>query len=720
MAQRRRNIPRSSSRDADALASRDLFSLDVRERLEKISAEQNAVIATKNSGLRQSALVQNSRIDCPPELGQHKESISDPVNIGAPTLLSKQELALPTSDAPEQRLTGSEDRDANPLPARALNEFVYCPRLFYYEFVEGIFVESADTLRGASFHRRVDTGTGAMPIAANAPKIVELNSEQGDASEAKSVPSEIIHSRSVLVGSERLGVTAKLDLVEVQPSGTDGSASLLESEVLPVDYKAGSPRQGEEGNELWPTDKMQLGLQILLLRENGYSCRSGIIYYRGTKQRVPLEMTAGLETWILEQIAAARRAAAGPIPPPLVDSPKCVRCSLNSVCLPDETRLLKELKTADLASADNTQSTNSSSAFSPIAAPRRLIAPRDEARVLYLNKPGLRVGRKEELLVVKEEKKTPEEIRIGDILHVSLFGNIQLSTQAIQVLCEKEVPITYFSMGGWFYGITRGHELKNVFTRMEQFRLARDPITCLALARRFVSGKIRNHRTMLMRLHLEPPSAIVGKLKTLAESALEAKSPAELLGTEGAAASFYFSHFAGMLKAEDEFATSTPEPGPQLRFNFAGRNRRPPTDPVNAMLSLAYSLLAKDCTLAAMSVGLDPYVGFYHQPRFGRPALALDLMEEFRPLIAESVVLTCINNRMILPRHFVQAGKAVNLSPGGRKFFFQAYEQRMNSLITHPIFDYKVSYRRVIEMQFRLLARFLTGEIPEYPPFLTR
>lgn len=151
-------------------------------------------------------------------------------------------------------------------------------------------------------------------------------------------------------------------------------------------------------------------------------------------------------------------------------------------------------------------------------------------------------------------------------------------------------------MGGWFYGITRGHELKNVFTRMEQFRRARDPITCLALARKFVTGKIRNHRTMLMRLHLEPPAAVVGKLKTLAESALEATSPAELLGTEGAAASFYFTHFAGMLKADDEFATSTPEPGPQLRFNFAGRNRRPPTDPVNALLSLAYSLLAKDCT----------------------------------------------------------------------------------------------------------------------------
>jgi CRISPR-associated protein Cas4 len=332
MRQTRRNIRRPKSRDSDRSDSDDLFSAEVRERLDKISAEQRAAIATKDSGFCQSSLVEDSKRDSTSELEQPKESISDPRNIGGSTRLNEQGLALPTPDLPESQLTASEDRDAIALPARALNEFVYCPRLFYYEFVEGIFVESADTLRGASIHRRVDTGTGAMPDAPSATEAAELNSDQREGSEAKTVTSEIIHSRSVSFGSERLGVTAKLDLVEAQSSGADGSASLLASEVSPVDYKAGSPRQGEGGNELWPTDKIQLGLQILLLRENGYSCSGGIIYYRGTKQRVPLEMSAELETWILEQIAAARRATAGPIPPPLVNSPKCVRCSLNSVC----------------------------------------------------------------------------------------------------------------------------------------------------------------------------------------------------------------------------------------------------------------------------------------------------------------------------------------------------------------------------------------------------
>ena len=609
-----------------------------------------------------------------------------------------------------------------PIPARLLNEFVYCPRLFYYEHVEGVFVENADTLRGAAIHRKVDGGSGAMAApSGDLAKDAEASGKKKEKAPTELKPDcETIHSRSAMLGSERLGVIAKLDLVEMHPATANGSDADLFTveEVCPVDYKAGSPREGENGIELWDTDRMQLGLQVLVLRDNGYRCERGIIYYRGTKQRVPLEMTQELEQWIIAQIAAARQTACGPIPAPLAVSPKCVRCSLNCVCLPDETRLLAEAAESERQPDAAPQKSPALNPAAPL--PRRLMAARDDKRVLHLNTPGLRVGCTEELLVVKESDKILEKVRAGDVSHVALFGNIQISTQAIQLLCEKEIPISYFSMGGWFYGITRGHELKNVFTRMEQFRRSRDPAVCLGLARRFVHGKIRNHRTLLMRNHIEAPAPVLAKLKTLADSALEAESLESLLGTEGAAASFYFSQFAGMLKADDDPASDRSADAASLCFNFSRRNRRPPTDPVNAMLSLAYSLLAKDCTLAALAVGLDPYVGFYHQPRFGRPALALDVMEEFRPLIAESVVLTAINNRQILPKHFVQAGQAVNLCPTGRKLFFQVYEQRMGALITHPVFEYKVSYRRVLDLQFRLLARYLTGEIPAYVPFVTR
>lgn len=624
------------------------------------------------------------------------------------------------------------------IPARMLNEFVYCPRLFYYEFVEGVFLESADTVRGKTLHRRVDSGKGDLPPTSEKKSVVrgqkaqkktatlELPLEEAGVATPPSTlnsqppTNDVIHSRSVQMGSERLGVTAKMDLVEVRTRTAtfeDESIGDLFSgneiiEVCPVDYKIGAPKEGEDGNELWDADRMQLGIQALILRDNGYTCCEGVIYYRETKQRVRLPITPELVLWVEERIIAARQIAAGTIPPPLVASPKCPRCSLAPICLPDETRFLAA--TSSQASTLNSQP----------AGVRRLIAARDDSRALYLSTPGLRVGRSEEVLHIKEEKKILDEVRLNDVSHVALFGNIQISTQAIQTLCELEVPVTYFSMGGGFYGVTRGHALKNVFLRIEQFRLAREPATCLRLARQFVLGKIRNHRTMLMRNHLEAPTATLLKLKQCADAALRAESIESLLGTEGAAAAAYFAQFDGMIKTADALDDQLPgaevPTQPLFNFNFHGRNRRPPTDPVNALLSLAYSLLSKDCLLAALAVGFDPYVGFYHQPRFGRPALALDLMEEFRPLVAESAVLSCINNRVVSETDFVRAGQAVNLTPAGRKRFFHAYEQRMNSLLTHPIFDYKVSYRRALELQARMLAKTLTGEIPEYVPLTTR
>ena len=645
-----------------------------------------------------------------------------------------------------------------PMPARMLNEFVYCPRLFYYEYVEGVFMESADTERGKAVHARVDKGDGEIPVSRKIkrkkkkadegesllPVDAEAEGKKGDEGSGREAEGDgekagkeegqqqTIHSCSVMLSSERLGVVAKMDLIEVHMSTSPGELDLLTPRsVTPVDYKVGAPRQGAEGNELWDADKMQLGLQMLILRDQGYVCDEGVIYYRATKQRVRLAMTAELEAWILSQIAAARVTARGGIPEPLVNSPKCVRCSLAPVCLPDETRLLAAARTSrvEVMSAPvDRAGVGPGSVAVEVGAIRRLIAARDDARALYLNTPGLRVGCKDELLAVKDGEVVMDEVRVRDVTHVALFGNIQLSTQAVHLLCEHDIPIAWFSMGGWFYGLTRGHSMKNVFTRIEQFRAAGDARRCLELARRFVHGKIRNQRTQLMRNHVEVPEAVSLKLKRASQDALVAGSLESLLGIEGAAAALYLQNFSGMIKVNDdddelpglEDAERSQTEKPDFTFDFTKRTRRPPTDPVNALLSLAYSLLAKDCTIAAHAVGFDPYVGFYHQPRFGRPALALDLMEEFRPLIAESTVLTALNNRMILPTHFVRAGDAVNLTAQGRKIFFQAYEQRMCSLITHPVFDYRVSYRRVLELQARLLARHLTGEIPEYIPMVTR
>jgi CRISPR-associated protein Cas1 len=498
--------------------------------------------------------------------------------------------------------------------------------------------------------------------------------------------------------------------------------------ATPVDYKHGAPREGKDGIEMWPADRVQIALQAIVLRENGYDCDEAVVYYQKTRQRVRVPVDAVLVAEAEEAVARAWDLATyGEIPPPLVDSPKCPRCSLNPICLPDETNRLTGI---DLAHIDQSRAVQlglfDGSADAPIRKPpasegmqravRQLMTPRDDLKPLYLNTQGFRVGKSGEVLQVKDKDKTVQEVRIGEICQVNLLGNVQISTQAVQSLCEAGVPVTYFSMGGYFYGITTGLNTKNVVLRRSQFRLADSEWFPLSLARALVAGKIRNQRTMLQRNHIEPDKSSLVGMKALADRAERAENLESLLGFEGSAARVYFEEFAGMIKPGDEAES---EAG-GFSFDFEGRNRRPPRDPVNALLSLAYSMLAKDLTIACYAVGFDPYMGFYHQLRHGRPALALDLMEPFRPLIADSAVLSAVNTRMVTERDFVRAGASVALTPAGRKGFFRAYELRMDSLVTHPLFEYRVSYRRLLEIQVRLLARVIGGEISAYPVFVTR
>ena len=591
------------------------------------------------------------------------------------------------------------------LPARMLNEFVYCPRLFFYEWVEGVFESSSDTLEGQARHSRVDIEPSAMP-------------------QPDDTGRETIHSRSITLSSERVGLIAKLDLVEGDEENgatPDANEQAQPRVVRPVDYKKGRPREEDGVPVAWPSDRIQIAAQAMVLRDNGYRCDEGILYYAATKQRVRIVIDDALVAETEQFIAQAKAAALSEqIPPPLVDSPKCPRCSLVGICLPDETNALaaRSLKFGESRAVQlDLFNGNADGATLPV---RQLVAPREVLRPLYLNTQGMRVGKSGEVIQVRESDELKQEARLGEISQINLMGNVQLSTQAVQSLCAAEIPVCYFSQGGWFYGITNGLNSRNVFLRQRQFLSAGHDPTALRLSRKLVAGKIRNQRTLLQRNHIEPPEQALRQLKALAEKAESANELESLLGIEGSAARVYFSEFAGMLKAADEDEDAHRGRPAAFRFDFTERNRRPPRDPVNALLSLAYSLLVKDLTITCYALGFDPYWGFYHQPRFGRPALALDLMEPFRALVADSAVLTAINTRMITPEDFVQAGPAVALKPSGRKGFFRAYELRMDTLVTHPMFDYRVSYRRVLEIQARLLARFLNGEIDDYPVFVTR
>ena len=495
----------------------------------------------------------------------------------------------------------------------------------------------------------------------------------------------------------------QIDIVEGEAAGR----------VVPIEYKRGAPPDLPEGAYL--PERAQICAQVLVLREHGYACDEGAIYFAAARRRVPIPIDEGLVEITLRAVARAKEVVArGEIPPPLENSPKCHGCSLSGICLPDEVHLLRAL---GAPGGEDAGGDGRDRGTPGAAAPerdggeiRRLHPARDDKLPLYVQEHGARVGLSGECLIVTARDGTTSESRLPSTSHVSLFGNVQISTQAMRALCERQIPLFFFTTGGYLTGRLASNDSNNIELRIAQHRAAADPATCLALARRFVAVKIRNARTLLRRNLAEPDPVRLSELEQSAKRAERAESIESLLGVEGAAARAYFGSFAGMLS----------EQARAMGFDFDGRNRRPPRDPVNALLSFLYALLTKDWTRALLVAGLEPLLGYYHQPRFGRPALALDLMEEFRPLVADSAVLQILNTGVVTPDDFARTGGAAALLPPARKRVIYAYERRMDQLVTHPVFGYRISYRRILEVQARLFGRFLLGEIDEYPEFRTR
>ena len=362
------------------------------------------------------------------------------------------------------------------------------------------------------------------------------------------------------------------------------------------------------------------------------------------------------------------------------------------ICLPDEVNFLKREQTP----------------------PRPLAVVRDEALPVYVQARSAKVAKKGETLEISIEDKVAQTARLIDVSQLVLMGNIYVTTPTLHELMAREIPISWHSFGGWFLGHTIGTGHKNVEIRAAQYRTSFDGAACLRLAKSFVIAKIQNQRTLLRRNWKgeDKPDDLVEAFSQDVRHAQRAANLGELLGAEGQAAARYFRNFSAMLSREGDAAS--------LAFDFTTRNRRPPTDPVNALLSYSYALLVRAWTVALTAVGFDPYRGFYHQPRYGRPALALDMMEPFRPLLADSSVIQAINNGEVRPTDFISAAGSVAMADDGRKRFIGTFERRLAQEITHPVFGYKLSYRRLLELQARLLARHLLGEIPDHPNFTTR
>ncbi len=304
---------------------------------------------------------------------------------------------------------------------------------------------------------------------------------------------------------------------------------------------------------------------------------------------------------------------------------------------------------------------------------------------------------------------------------VVVQGEITLTASALGALLERRVTTHFLTRHGRSLGSLVPDPTRNAALRLAQYAAFCSPATSFNLARACIEGKLRNLRTMLLRFNRdrddEQLEAAVGALKAAQRrlAALPAPvtvDPADrmhgsgsIFAAEGQGSAAYWSVFGRLLAAP---------------WSWPGRQRRPPRDPVNALLSFGYTILTNQALARINIVGLDPFIGFLHRPGFGKPALALDLIEEFRPLVVDSTVLTLLNTGVLRERDFVDEGGSVRLTDDGRRTFLLKLEERLNSEIVHPEFGYRASYRRSIELQARLLGKAVMGEIPRYPPFIVR
>ncbi|MCF6285314.1 MAG: CRISPR-associated endonuclease Cas1 [Candidatus Hydrogenedentes bacterium] len=555
---------------------------------------------------------------------------------------------------------------------RGLNEFVYCPRLFHLMYVQGLFEDSLETVEGRIKHaKRLTKSKAAAPVTEDG--------EQGTP-----WPMDLV--RALTLSSTELGITGKFDVVLSEEEGH-----------VPVEVKHGPAPEGtgkfpvgpcELPATAWGNDQVQLAAQMLLLQGAGHRCTKGRLYYQKTKTLVELDCTDVLREVVRWVAGETRALISAPMPAPLRDSRKCIRCSLNHVCLPDETLHLTEA----------------------IPEPRQLYPGRDDCGILHLITPGTRLGKRGEAVAVTVPGEKETLLPMKDVAHVSCWGNAQISTQVTLQLVERGIGITWLTGGGWIRATTTAPLEKNVQLRREQYRHFEDEERSLALARWVVTAKIENQRVLLRRNGKGDEAAeAVKALKSYRERAKKTDSIDSLRGLEGIAAKTYWDLFPSMLLPKD---------GITLRMN--GRNRRPPKDPVNTLLSFGYSMLLRDFMTALHGCGLDPLFGFYHALVPGRPALALDMMEAFRPLVVDSAVLRACNEGRLGPTDFVETSGFCTLKPHAKKAWIKAYEGRVDELVTHPIFDYRLSYRRIFTLESRLLGRYLTGEIENYHPMTTR
>lgn len=538
------------------------------------------------------------------------------------------------------------------LPLYAINAYVYCPRRFYIEYVDGLILYDANMQEGRLRHERRDQ-------------------------RKRRKDGRVLKLRELEVASSQFALHGKVDVVEE----TDG-------QVTPVEIKHGaSPAHYGRDEVCWPNDQLQVIAQHVCLQHSGFAVGTqGAIYYERDRQRIEFRITDADRVRLREVLQEMRETAKADAPPlPRSDTEACSSCSLAPICIPAEINLAR----SDTA-----------------AKPGGRVPPKATRVPLYVDDQSAYISVKKKHLVVNG-RKGEKRIPLHDTSRIVLFGNVEITTPALHRIAGECIPVYLLSTYGRFRAVLASAPRKNVLARIAQFNAFQDDNRRLTLQRATVQAKILNQRVLLQRMVRSTDgqsgacAKAVDRLARLARQCANA-DPEQVLGLEGAAARAYFDRWPDLLRRTD--------------LDWNGRQRRPPPDPVNAALSFAYTLVSTECFAAASCAGLDPYLGYFHRERYARPCLALDLMEAFRPAIADSLVKAMFNRSQLTASSFLQRKNSCMLKPPARKKFYATYEEKMQTQTKHHITGQKLPWRRIIHMDALLLAAHLRAEIEDWAP----
>lgn len=340
---------------------------------------------------------------------------------------------------------------------------------------------------------------------------------------------------------------------------------------------------------------------------------------------------------------------------------------------------------------------------------------------LYVTQDNAFIGKVDERIHVKVEKQKILDVPLIKVDGVVAFGAVNFSPALLQELLDRRIAFTFLTPTGKYRGCLEPELRKNIFLRQHQWAADGNTPQAIHVVQAFVRGKLKNYRTSLQRRgrradidlseEIEQLKGIIGAIPSesfafMSEGNATTEVINSLRGLEGAGSAVYFRCFNSLIQNPD--------------FTFTTRNRRPPTDPVNSLLSLGYALLRHDIQSAVNIVGFDPYLGYLHVKHYGRPALALDLMEEFRPLVVDSMVLEALNRKVLNPSDFIQQpiSKETSLTPEALKTFLRCYQEKKQSSFKHPVMKTQCTYQEAFEIQARLLGKYLMGETEQYPPLV--